>query len=200
MPSFSCSMDSMMPAPALARRIAIACLAAALLLAAAGDGRAMREAPPIAQTGGFGEETCQSCHFQADVDAGPGRLAITGVPERFEPGRRYLILITLSHPGVAVAGFQLSVRFEDGIQAGSLAVPHGAEASTAITSHDGVQYAHHLLDGTAPAASDSARWALAWVAPDSAGTVLFHAVANAGNDDDSPLGDFVYTARARSRH
>jgi hypothetical protein len=61
----------------------------------------------------------------------------------------------------------------------------------------------HLLldvrDGTVPVSADTARWRLLWTAPNDGGTIVFHAVANAANADDSPLGDFVYAASASSR-
>jgi hypothetical protein len=41
---------------------------------------------------------------------------------------------------------------------------------------------------------------LRWTAPEEARwPVAAHVAANAANDDDSPLGDFVYTTAAGSR-
>jgi hypothetical protein len=182
-----------------ARSIAAACFAAAFGFAAAADGRAMRDMPPTARTGGFGEETCQSCHFHAEVDAGSGSLTLRGVPDRFEYGQRYVLTLIMTHPAMAVAGFQLSARFEDGAQAGSFAPTAFQSRSLAVSTDAGIQYVHHLLDGTAPAAPDTARWTILWTAPGSGGHVIFHAVGSAGDDDDSPLGDFVYTTRIASR-
>jgi hypothetical protein len=175
------------------------CFAAAIAFAAAADGLAMRDMPPTARTGGFGEDTCQSCHFHADLDTGSGSLTILGLPDRFEPGKRYTLSLIMAHPAMAVAGFQLSARFEDGTQAGALAAMDPDSRTLAVSTDAGVQYAHHLLDGTTPAAPDTARWTIHWTAPDSGGTVVFHAIGNAGDDDDSPLGDFVYTARVVTR-
>jgi hypothetical protein len=36
-------------------------------------------------------------------------------------------------------------------------------------------------------------------APGAGGSVRLHATTNAGNDDDSPLGDYVYAVGAVSR-
>jgi hypothetical protein len=185
-----------MPGPgATGRRIATLCIAAALCVAAVAEGRATRDAPPTAQTGGFGEPTCQSCHFQAELDEGPGQLKLGGLPDRVEAGR-HTVIITLVHPGMAVAGFQLSARFPDGSQAGSFSASAADAGRVGVTIDGGIEYAHHLYDGTVPQAADTARWTLTWTAPAKAGPVIFHAVGNAGNDDDSPLGDFVYSARA----
>jgi hypothetical protein len=176
------------------RSLAGLCLGGALLLAAVTDGSAHREAPPTAQTGAFGETTCQSCHFQAPVNQGTGTLAITGVPEKFIENHSYTITVTLLHAGVAAAGFQLSVRFPDGTQAGSLTVPTAEQQRIAVTTDARIQYGHHLYGGTLPVARDTARWTLTWTAPAGSADVVFHAVATAGNDDESPLGDWVYAA------
>ncbi|HUF79249.1 MAG TPA: hypothetical protein VMR44_10065, partial [Thermoanaerobaculia bacterium] len=48
-------------------------------------------------------------------------------------------------------------------------------------------------------APGQAAWTLRWIAPpEPAGPVLFHATANAANDDDSELGDAIHRAAARS--
>ncbi|HEX9611604.1 MAG TPA: choice-of-anchor V domain-containing protein, partial [Gemmatimonadales bacterium] len=54
----------------------------------------------------------------------------------------------------------------------------------------------HTLAGTSVAAGGTGRWTFRWTAPD-AGAVAFHVAANAANDDDSPLGDFIYTHMMR---
>jgi hypothetical protein len=41
-------------------------------------------------------------------------------------------------------------------------------------------------------------WTVEWEAPPAGGAVIFHAAANAANDDSSPLGDFIYTVEARA--
>ena len=160
---------------------------------------ATRDRPPTAVTGGFGEPTCQLCHSEAAVNSGPGRLLLDGVPHAYEPGAAYPITLTVVHGGARVFGFELAARHEGGGQAGSLAPAAGSEERVGITPEAGISYAHHLRPGTMPLAPDTARWLLVWTAPDAGGTVSFHAAANAANDDDSPLGDYVYTATAVSR-
>jgi hypothetical protein len=66
-----------------------------------------------------------------------------------------------------------------------------------VTSFAGVQYIHHVYGGSRRVAPDTARWQLHWTAPQT-GAVLFHLAANAADDDESPLGDFIYTASLRS--
>ncbi len=148
------------------------------------------ENPPPAYTGGFGEPTCAECHFDSDVNAGGGTLSVHGLPDRILAGSTHSIEIRLAHPDMAVGGFMLSVRTADGAQAGTL---HAGNGRTTITMADDVAYAHHTRTGTA-AADAAATWTVQWTADGlSAGdSVHFHVVANAGNDDESPFGDFIY--------
>lgn len=177
-------------------RLATLCFATCLALAATLEGRATRDAPPPGHTGGFGEPTCQHCHFQADVNQGGGSLTLDGVPESYEPGATYDLAAVLTHAGLAAGGFQLAARFEDGSQAGELSAAPAEAGRAAATTHRGVQYIHHLHAGTHPQAADTIRWIVRWTAPPCARSVLVHAAASAADADDSPLGDFVYTTSA----
>ena len=155
-------------------------------------------APP-GFSGGFGESSCDACHFEAAVNTPPGRIALTGVPERFVPGERYPLTITLSRPGMMIGGFQLAARLDgDGTQAGTLAPGPGQDKRIKIESGK-IQYANQRLDGTGLAEPGIAKWTVLWTAPATAGAVLFHVAANAADKDDAARGDYVYTAVATSR-
>jgi hypothetical protein len=170
--------------------IAAGAAGAALLAAAAFPDHA-----PVAMTGGFREGTCATCHFGADLDDPGGTFAVEGVPARYTPGAEYALRVRLVRPGMGAAGFQLAARYAGGDaagrQAGALEAGEGAE----VRSAGGVQYAGH--DGAA--AGEEAAWMLRWRAPEGGGAIVFHAVANAADGDESPLGDHVYTARAETR-
>jgi hypothetical protein len=158
-----------------------------------------RDGPPAGFSGGFGEDHCQACHSGEKLNAGPGLLTISA-PERYSPGETYAVTVTLTRPGMAAGGFQLTARFEaDSAQAGTLAPAKGQQDRVKVVSDRGVQYAYHLRPGTALTATDVVRWTLQWTAPAGGRTVLFHAAANAADGDDSQFGDFVYASRARSR-
>jgi hypothetical protein len=157
-----------------------------------------RDGPPPAHTGGFGEPTCHQCHFGAGLNETGGELSIGRIPGRIERGRTYDLVVSLRRPGMRRAGFQLAARFAEGPAAGS---PAGVLASgderTAVVrdSATGVPYAQHNRAGSAlTQASGEASWTVRWSAPARAWSrVVFHVAGNATNDDDSPLGDFVYT-------
>ena len=167
--------------------------AGAALVAAALAAAAFPDHAPVAMTGGFGEATCASCHFGSPLNDPGGSLAVDGIPARYAPGTTYDLRLRLARPGMEAAGFQLTARYTDGAQAGALDAGPGAE----VRVHEGVGYAGHT-DGAAADAGEAA-WTVRWTAPDTGGAVVFHAVANAADGDESPLGDHVYTAEIGTR-
>ena len=172
--------------------IAIGAFAAAVTL---GAGFAYRDGPPPAHTGAFGEPDCGACHFDAARD-GDGRVAIA-VPAAYEPGRTYDIEVTLEHPELEAAGFQLSTRFASGSrageQAGELAAP--SERTRVQAGDNGVLYASHTAAGANPEQPGSARWTVRWTAPPARHDVAFDVAANAANDDVSEFGDRLLLRR-----
>ena len=158
---------------------------------------AFRDGPLPAFTGGFNEPTCTQCHFDNPPNAPGGTLRIEGVPPTYTPGRQYALTVSLARPGLTHGGFELASRFAEGQlagrQAGVLSAP---DARTRIihSIDRTVQYAQHTRVG-AEGAVGEARWRVEWTAPDRGhGDVTFHVAANASNGDESPLGDFIYTA------
>jgi hypothetical protein len=182
--------------------IAASAFVAAVIIAAgpaASPAAAYADGAPPGFTGGFGEAACDACHFEAAVNTKPGQLTLTGVPERFVAGERYPLTITLSRPGMAMGGFQLSARMETGgAQAGTLAPGPGEEKRIKIEPGK-VQYANQRQDGTALAEPGLAKWTVVWTAPATPGAVVFHAAANAADKDEAARGDYIYTAAASSR-
>lgn len=161
---------------------------------------AYADGAPAGFSGGFREESCHACHFEAEVNTKPGQLAIAGVPERFAAGERYDLTITLSRTGMTIGGFQLTARMEDGgAQAGTLAPAPGEEDRIKVDTQTTVQYAGQRARGTALVQPATARWTLVWTAPKTTGTVLINVAANAADKDESVRGDYVYTAIAQSR-
>lgn len=186
-------------------RRGVASAAGALVVMASGAGAGVPDAgigfnpyqdgPPPGFSGGFGEDTCQGCHFEPGIEVNDpaGSLVLGGVPERFEPGKAYPITVTLAREGMRVGGFILTTRFEpEGAQAGRLSPPGGAEGTIGVTTDRGVQYAHQRLAGSALAVPDTARWTVVWTAPTERGAVVFNVAANAANEDDAASGDYVY--------
>ena len=175
---------------------------------------AYAEGAPPGFTGGFTEQSCDACHFHAAPNAGPGKLTLDGIPDRFVAGQAYRVTLSLTQSDMKLAGFQLSARFkDDGAQAGTLAKESGSDARVGIETQSGVQYAGQRREGAAMVTPNESRWTLMWTAPldDARGcpepcrrapsavrTVVFHVAANGANGDERADGDYVYVTSVES--
>ena len=158
------------------------------------------EGAPPGFSGGFTEQSCDACHFHAAPNAGPGALTLEGVPDRFVAGEPYRVTISLTQPGLKLAGFQLTSRFkDDGAQAGTLAKDASSDARVGIEAQSGIQYAGQRREGAAVVAPDGSRWTVIWTAPSATRTIVFHVAANAANGDERADGDYVYTSTRESQ-
>ena len=171
-------------------------LSAGAAMLPGGDHRvlmASASGPVPGRTGGFGEMSCYQCHWDNPLNDPGGRLSL-GVPDTYIPGERYLITVAIAHPDLMRGGFQMSARFEDGRNAGTL---RNTDPLTAAVSDDmtHVTYIQHTALGSRKVQGES-RWDVEWTAPPGAGQVIFHVAGNASNGDASPLGDFIYTTSA----
>ncbi len=151
-------------------------------------------------TGGFGEDTCLSCHDSQALNAGRtlgGTFQIEGVPENYVPGQDYDLKVVISHPGQSRWGFELSARVaEDGQQAGIL---EPVDALSQVKRARNIEYIEHTESGTQNGSTGSVEFRFRWTAPNPAlGPVLFNASGNAADGDGSTAGDFIYTAGAYS--
>jgi hypothetical protein len=159
---------------------------------------AFPDGPPARVTGGFGEDTCAACHFTMDDAPPAGRLEVTGFPGGHQAGTDYDLVVLLEDPAMAVAGFQLTTRFDDGSQAGSLSVPEAGRGRVSVVTDRQVAFAQHGVDGTELAEPGAARWVVRWTAPAEPGTVFIHAAALAGDGDRSQEGDRTYALEKSS--
>lgn len=183
------------------RTTAILAIAGATIALGALAAEGSVDGPEAGLTGGFGETTCHGCHFDNPLNDPVGELRLDGVPDSYTPGEQYLITVTVRRIGLSRGGFQLTAR-ESGINMASgsnagVLRPTDAAAQT-IADGRGVTYLQHTRAGAEPSEAGLARWTFEWAAPAEGVPVVFHVAANAANGDDSPLGDFVYTAEATS--
>ena len=152
-------------------------------------------------TGGFGELTCHSCHFDYDLNMEGGKLITEGIPDRYNAGERYNITVRIQSEQLEIGGFQLTARFlENGKQAGSFSWSGDRLRFTPESSvGDSIQYIQHSSNGTAPTANRTVEWSFMWTAPETAQEpVLFNLASNAGNYDDSSFGDWIYVKELKS--
>jgi len=178
---------------------------------------AFKEGPYPNVTGGFGEQSCHRCHLDNPINAPGGSLTVEGVPQTFVPGDKYGITVTISRDGLRRGGFEIAARFASGKQKGRQAgtwrllddrvqlIPGAADrvvtpgSPPRVSERGGVVFVQHNLAGSRAAASGRNTWTIEWTAPASATSpVQFNVAANASNNDDSPLGDYIYLKAVRS--
>jgi hypothetical protein len=179
-------------------------LSAAAILAALPLGlAAFKEGPYPNVTGGFGEPSCHTCHLDNPLNAPGGTLAMSGVPTAYAPGARYSITVTLTRAGLRRGGFEIAARFAAGAlrarQAGRWR-PLDARVQLIHSQVDpALEFVQHTLAGSHAAVRGRNSWTIEWTAPaPGGGPVEFDVAANASNNDDSPLGDYIYLRAARS--
>lgn len=153
------------------------------------------EVPP-AHTGGFGEPDCTACHFNGAARRGANNLTLEGLPAVYEGGMTYDLTVRLADADMRLAGFLLSARAAGtdpcGGPAGSLE-PVDRRTARVVYGLPPVEYLRSTSSEIEPHPAPTAIWKLSWRAPDTADRyVVFHLAANAGNGDESPLGDRIY--------
>lgn len=147
-----------------------------------------------AYTGGFGEQSCHSCHFDYELNQPEGELSVTGIEDAYEPGREYTVGISVKREDMNRAGFQMTARFEDGTQAGTFELDE--ELTTTPNIENKISYVQHGI-GNVEAEGGEKKWQVKWLAPDATGPVVFNIAANAANGDASEFGDWIYLKEIR---
>jgi len=177
---------------------------AALFVAAAPIAAvAFKEGPYPNVTGGFGERSCHLCHLDNPVNDRDGEVILSGVPPAYVPGERYPITVTLHRDGLRRGGFEIAVRFASGRnkgrQAGSWTPQDQLVQLIPGAVDKALTFVQHNLMGSRVSETGMNTWTVEWTAPAApAGPVQFNVAANASNNDDSPLGDYIYLRATRS--
>jgi len=172
----------------------------------AGAAEAFKEGPYPNVTGGFGERSCHLCHLDNPTNAPGGTLTITGVPPAYVPGQTYDIIVSLAREGMRRGGFEIASRFaggrQKGKQAGSWKITDARMQLIPGAVDKSLTFVQHNLIGSRTATPGTNSWTIEWTAPSShngsLSAVQFNVAANASNNDDSPLGDYIYLKAVRS--
>jgi hypothetical protein len=164
---------------------------------------AFKEGPYPNVTGGFGEPSCHVCHLDNPLNAPGGTLTVEGVPPNYVPGQVYNVTVTLARESLRRGGFEIAARFASGRlrgkQAGVWRVLDKRAQLIPGAKDQKLVFVQHNLAGSTTATRGSNTWTIEWTAPSPAsGPVVFNIAANASNNDDSPLGDFIYVRAVRS--
>jgi len=164
---------------------------------------AFKEGPYPNVTGGFGEQSCHLCHLDNPVNAPGGAVSLEGVPSVYAAGHTYEVTVTISRDGLRRGGFEIAARFASGRRRGKQAgtwKPVDNRVQLIPGAVDKVlTFVQHNLAGSRVRATGENRWTMRWTAPSPASApVQFNVAANASNNDDSPLGDYIYLKTLRS--
>ena len=162
---------------------------------------AFKEGPYPNVTGGFGEQTCHLCHIDNPINAPGGTL--DGVPGSFSPDQAYPITVTISRQGLRRGGFEIAARFaggrQKGRQAGSWRLLDARAQLIPGAVDKALTFVQHNQIGSRATTPGSNSWTMEWTAPSTgSGAVQFNVAANASNNDDSPLGDYIYVKAVRT--
>jgi hypothetical protein len=164
---------------------------------------AFKEGPYPNVTGGFGEQSCHLCHLDNPVNDREGEVTISGVPPSYVPGERYRITVGLRRDGLRRGGFEIAARFASGRNKGRQAgtwAPQDQRVQLIPGAVDkALTFVQHNLMGSRVSETGTNVWTVEWTAPSApGGPVQFNVAANASNNDDSPLGDYIYLRVTRS--
>ena len=164
---------------------------------------AFKEGPYPNVTGGFGEQTCHLCHLDNPINAPGGAVTLDGIPPAFTPGHTYPITVTISRQGLRRGGFEIAARVaagkQKGRQAGSWRLLDARAQLIPGAVDKALTFVQHNQTGSRAATPGSNTWTIEWTAPPAeTGAVQFNVAANASNNDDSPLGDYIYVKAVRS--
>jgi hypothetical protein len=159
----------------------------------------------VPEGGGFlREPTCDDsgCHesFSLNPDT-RGKIAITGLPDNYLPGKTYHLTFSITHPDPDRIrwGFEATAVARDTyLGAGNFVVTD--RRNTQLTPGSGLgpakrQYIGHNILGTGfpPGTRGGKSWTFDWVAPSTnIGDVAFFGSGNAANGSGEPLGDKIY--------
>jgi hypothetical protein len=173
------------------------------LFSLTGVDAAFKEGPYPNVTGGFGEQSCHLCHLDNDVNAPGGTLTLDGVPPAFVSGQTYQLTVTIAREGMRRGGFEIAARFasgrQRGKQAGTWKITDARAQLIPGAVDKALTFVQHNLAGSRAAIAGANTWTIEWTAPSNApAPVQFNVAANASNNDDSPLGDYIYLKMLRS--
>jgi hypothetical protein len=131
-------------------------------------------------------DSCQRCHVNGTSSGEAGAfLTLVGVPERYEPGHEYLILVELERGDGPRPHFDILHSFQLGVTAGSL------------TSANGTLVVIDVREVGSRYATDATLWSVGWTAPLD-GDVAFFAEGVVADGDGTEEGDVCLEAWAKS--
>jgi hypothetical protein len=172
--------------------VGLSVLACLLFVPTAAQG--WRGGPPAGKTGSIasGGGTCMQCHGAP----GAGAATIVGLPTGYEADAIYDLIVRVSDPAQAGAGFQMSIEDAVGTHVGTLSVTDAT--NTQLNTGD-ANFMNHTGAGVDNAVANwagmgnAAEYAVRWQAPSTdSGPITFWLAGNAINNNLQSSGDDIY--------
>lgn len=146
-------------------------------------------------------QNCSVCHYSYEPDSGDGALQLIGLPASYVPGQTYSLSVELSDPGQRRWGFELCAvndadpdnPYADG---GALLVTDATNTQLSVDGDGTLDYLKQTEDGAYTGVPNGPiTWSFQWKAPNDPGipSVSFYVAGNAADNDDSYIGDYIYT-------
>ncbi len=148
-----------------------------------------------------GGQTCAMCHTQSDSNPASGSMSLD--IQSYTPGVAQSIHVTITDPQATRWGFQLTARIvnNETQEAGTLSsgdsnvqvvCDNGSSTGSAAPCNGQREFAEHI---NAPRnGGGSFTFNVNWMPPSTeVGKIVFYYSGVAGNNDNGPLGDHVYT-------
>jgi fibronectin type 3 domain-containing protein len=146
---------------------------------------------PDCRTGAPGEGTCQNCHDEYGLNSGDGYISLSGLSESYEPGKSYIVTVTVCDPGMTRFCFELTIVSSDsGQPTGSFTCIDTSE--TCVSG--GGKYLKTTRYGMDDSSNSMKTWQFQWNSPSKAEAPLtFYGVGMGSDADNDENGDCTYT-------
>ncbi len=146
---------------------------------------------PDYKTGAPGEGTCRDCHKSYGLNTGDGNVMVQGIEDRYEPGRSYILTVSVYYPDMGRYCFELTAVAKDSSQpSGSFSCIDATE--TCVVA--GGKYIKSTRNGMMGANNGMKTWQVTWNSPSKAESdITFYCVGLACNADGDDNGDRTYT-------
>lgn len=161
--------------------------------------------PKNKRTGAPGEQICvaSKCHVDYDVNSGPGKLSLLGLPREYRPEKDYPLTVRLQQKGQKIWGFELTAINDSLSEAGQVVKfdRHKLQLDEDEVNGNPRFYLKHTRRGTHLGTKNGpVEWHFIWQAPAKPeGTISFYVAGNAGNGNKEPTGDYIYQIKVESQ-
>src|SRR5689334_6391791 len=121
--------------------------------------------PVPGRTGAPDEATCVDCHDSFDLNRGPGRVDILGLPKIYTPGQRVTVHVSVRQSKQKRWGFQITALDAAGHSAGQLVITDSS--NTQLIAGNDRFYVEHTQQGSRLGTPDGTDWSFDWIAPNT---------------------------------